>query len=560
MVFIPTGERQVGTPGGAVLPSPSGVRLSIAGSQARAVSQLGGALFDVGLKAQRANDNAELKTETINAEAKLNEELIRIKRDVQDPEQYEIQARKALDDLIKDSSNKIGRRNKQKFQNVLNQLQLSAGTAISKEGFAKVVDKSKAAHTLLKDTVIQDIVTGKLTQAQGIGIVNQSTNELVSNDIFDQENKVAEDRGFGERVVEVAFESRFPDDPEGAVRELFGNKMVSEEIKLKLIDKANTKISRLNKLNKEARKIDRNNREREYRKQIRENPDFDIDDLIVSEEKNSDNPLSVSALIRTENFLNKVETEGGIGNATSFNALETLVQENPHIFRQTDVYAAADSENLNNDETEKLVEEWRKALQADDPTDPISTSRFKETTNSLKADFPVNEIDVDGFLTQSRDQDAALRYSRAWARNEAKATEKDFDLIAEEARLATLEFMDKRAKVKTSIRETQTDDLSAFELEQKLPSFEAPPISPLVESFREFLKVETKKGEVAKLKPEEQPKLDLLRLELNTIMQQAIDDFDAGIIDNEEFERITDEAANVFKEETKEKEEITSGQ
>ena len=420
MVFIPTGERQVATPGGAVLPPPSGARLNIAGSQARAVSQLGNTLADIGFKAQRANDNAELKTETINAEAKLKDELTRIKRDVQDPEQYEIQARKALDDLIKDSSNKIGRRNKVKFQNVLNQLQLSAGIAISKEGFGKIVDKSKAAHTLLKDTVIQDIATGKLSQVQGIAIVNQSTNELVSNGIFDQENKVAEDRGFGGRVAEVAFESKFPSDPEGAMKELNENKNISVEVKQNLIDKEIRKFNQIDKVKKEENRLSRIAREKDLRAKAKAGQ-LTEEQLNQDAIDNPDNPISADSHNSTLNQIYKIREEGGIGNPEEFNDMMRNIRRNPTQFSIEDIYAFEDENDLNEKQSQELESKWESLTTGrTDPNDITTFREYKQYQDRIKLLFApdprVVENEIDFFRKN-------LRYDEAYQFGDGRAQE-----------------------------------------------------------------------------------------------------------------------------------------
>lgn len=568
MVDLPRSKREVisqAITSSRNLPQPSGARIRAAGAVGRGIANIGDTLQRIGIQQLRIQRDIEVKNATLDADQGYKQIILDNSKKFENAAEFQAQTTKDITSLFDNIKKKRGLVVGRELDLQLKAIQNKANVAITAAGLKKTQDNDDALFIRVRDDAVNTALIGvRGGDPDAINKGMAKIQDLLDRQVLRNTRTLKQrEQALKEARKDLAlgkFNIELQQNPNLAFQNLQNNLNISEELRISVFDKAVTRISKQNKLRKEARKIDRDNREREYRKEIRENPDFDIDDLARLEEKNSDNPLSVPALIRTENFLNKVEEQGGIGNPKSFNALELLVEDNPDMFRQTDVYGMADAEGLNGDEAELLVNAWAKALQGTDPDDPTLIKRFKEITDSLKADFPINEIDVDGFITQSRDQDAALRYSKAWARNEANTTRKNFELIAEEARLATLEFMDKRAKTKTSIRENQSDDLSAFELEQRLPSFEAPPISPLVESFREFLKAETKEGEVAKLKPEEQPKLDLLRLELNTIMQQALDDFDAGIIDNTEFERITDEAANAFEEETKKKEEIKSEQ
>lgn len=443
MVQIPVGTRQFGTPGGDVLPGPSGTRISIAEAEPKAIAGLGKTLSDIGFMAQRANDNAELKTETINAQGKLSTELTRIKQQVQDPEEYGVQSRKALDDLTKEAGGRIGHRNRAKFQNVLSEIRLKAGTQIAKEQFGKIADKSKAAHTLLKDTVTQDIATGRLTQAQGIAIVNQSTNELVSNGIFDQENKVAEDRGFGARVAEVAFESRFPNDPEGAIKELTENKNVSVEVKQNLIDKEIRKFNQVDKVRKEEKRLDRVAREKDLRTRAKAG-ELTEEQLKGDSLLHPNNPIGTDSFNSTLNQIYKIREEGGIGNPDEFNEMMRNIRRNPTGFSIEDIYAFEDENELNNKQSQDLENTWEKLTTGrSDPNDITTFREYKQYQNRVKLLFApdprVVENEIDFFRKN-------LRYDEAYQFGEGRAQEllkqgKSINEIVSQTTLDTFKHM-----------------------------------------------------------------------------------------------------------------------
>lgn len=436
MVVISRSQRTNLPPGGSQLPSPDITRVRIAGTEGRGIASAGEALRDIGLQAQRANDNAEFKTETINAELKLSTELTRIKQEIQDPEQYGIQSQKAIDD----ASGKVGFRNQKRFDNVLEQLKTNASIQVAKERFGKVADKSKAAHTLLKDTVTQDVATGKLTQDQGIAIVGQSTNELVSNSIFDQEDKVAEDRGFSARVAEVAFESRFPSDPEGAIRELNQNKNISIEVKNNLINKEVRKFNLFEKKRKEVNRLDRIARVKDFKFKARKG-EVTEDELLEDARANPANPMSVNEFTSILNEINKVEKVGGVGNPDKFNEMMRNIRREPSLFSIDDIYAFEDANDLNAEQSERLEAKWEKLITG--TSDPNDITTFREFESAIKFTklFEPSRFDVGAQLGVKK-----LRFDQAYGFAEARAVElfktnKNVDSVMAQVEFDTLKHM-----------------------------------------------------------------------------------------------------------------------
>lgn len=465
MVVISKSQRTNLPPGGSALPAPSGTRLNVAGQAGRDIAAVGETIHSIGLKAQRANDNAEFKTETITAEATLNTELARIKQEVQDPDEYEIQARKAIDGL----SGKVGFRNKSRFNNMLQQLKANAGIAITKEKFGKVADKSKAAHTLLKDSVIQGLATGRYSQAEANAIVGKSTDELTANGIFDQENKVAQDRGFAGRVAEVAFESRFPDDPTGAINELNQNKNISVEVKQNLIDKEVRKFNLVDKQKKEAKRLDRTARVKDFKVGIRKG-EVTEDDLIQDAILHPDNPMSVEEFGSLLNGVNKVIEVGGVGDPDKFNEMKRNIRRDAKMFSINDIYAFEDAHDLNAPQSEQLEALWEKRITgANDPND-ITT--FREFDDGMRF---IDLFAPGAFDTGSELGIKKLRGEQAEGFAEGRArelfkTNKDVESVMATVRLDTMKHMQEYDKlVKEFIEQTpDIDTASIFQIESEV--------------------------------------------------------------------------------------------
>lgn len=442
MVVINRSQRTNLPPGGSDLPAPSGTRLNIAGQSGRDIAGLGETIASIGLKAQRANDNAELKTETISAETELNAELARIKQEVQDPEEYLIQSTKVINDI----SGNVGFRNRTKFDNILAQLKGTAKLQVAKEQFGKVVDKSKAAHTLLKDTVAVDVSSGKLTQETGTAIVGQSTNELVGNGIFDQEDKVAEDRAFPGRLAEIAFEAKFPTDPTGAIKELNENKNISIEVKNNLIDKEVRKFNLFEKKRKEANRLDRMARVKDFKFKARRGEATE-DEVLQDAVANPDNPMSVDETFSIINEINKVEKEGGVGNPDKFNEMMRNIRRNPDLFSINDIYDFEDANDLNADESERLEAKWETLTTG--RSDPNDITTFREFNNSIKFTtlFAPSRFDVGAQLGVKK-----LRFDQAYGFAEARAielfkTNKNVDTVMAQVEFDTLKHMQEYDKL-----------------------------------------------------------------------------------------------------------------
>lgn len=464
MAIIPRSQRTNLPPGGRGLPSPSFINVNIAGQRGKSIADAGTAIHKVNILAQRANDNAEFKTEIINTEVRLNTELARIKQEQLDPDLYEAEARKAINNIEGD----VNFRNKKRFNNIVQRLRASANIAVSKEKFGKVADKGKAAHVLLKDTVVQDIATGKLTQAQGIAIVAQSTNELTSNGIFDQENKVAEDRGFGGRVAEVAFESRFPTDPIGAIDELNNNKNITSEVKQNLIDKETRKFNLRNKQLKEAKRLGRMERVKDFKVRARRG-EVTEDELIQDAKDHPANPMSVDEFSSLLNDVNKVEKAGGVGNGDKFNEMMTDIRRNPDMFSINDIYEFEDQNDLNAEQSQSLEDQWGKlVIGTSDPNDITTFRDFKEGIKFTNL-FAPGRFDVGAQLGVKK-----LRFDQAYGFARAKAVElfktnKDVDSVMSQVEFETLKHMkeyDSLVQEFIDSGELDPDESSIFEVKQ----------------------------------------------------------------------------------------------
>jgi len=441
MTVIPRSQRTNLPPGGSELPSPSLTRVNIAGTAAKGAREVGRTLAEIGELAQRANDEAELNTETINVQTKISNELARIKQNVQDPDQYNIEAVKAVNKIVKGSGSRVGFRNRKKFDIITREIELNANTTVKKEYFGKVVDKSKASHTLLKDTVVQGIAKNEITQDEGIAIVGANTNKLVANGIFDQEDKVAEDRGFAGRVAEVAFESKFPSDPTGAIKELNENKNISIEVKQNLIDKEVRKFNLVEKRRKEARRLDRIARVKDFRMKARRG-EITEDDVVEDARLHPDNPMSVDETFAIINEINKVQKAGGIGNVTAFNNIVREVRRNPDLFSINDIYDYEDANDLNIEQSEKLEETWTKLTTGtSDPNDITTFREYKDAIDFTNL-FAPSRFDVGEQLGVKK-----LRYDQAYGFAERKArelykTDKDIKSVMSQVEYETLQHME----------------------------------------------------------------------------------------------------------------------
>ena len=466
MAIIPRSNRTNLPGGGSTLPSGSLIRINTAGRTNASNAALGRTIGQIGVMAQRANDNAEFKRETIGVDERLSIELARIKKDVQDPEQYQIQAEAATKDIINNA--KVGFRNKQRFDTVLKSLEVGANKQIFTESLGKVADNAKATHTLLKDTVANDVASGKLTQEQGNAIVAQSTNELVGTSIFNQEDKVAEDRSFPARLAIVDFEAKFPLDPMGATKELRENKNISIEVRNNIIDKEVRKFNLVAKQKKEANRLDRIARVKDFRFKARRG-EVTEDDVLEDAITHPNNPMSVDETFAIVNEINKAGKIGGVGNPTAFNEMKRNIKRNPDLYSIDDVYAFEDANGLNGDERDELEAEWeKKNIGKADPNDITTFRQFNESMKFTNL-FGPSRFDVGAQLGVKK-----LRFDQADGFATARAielykTNKNIDSVMAQVEFDTLKHMQEYDELVQRFIDDGTldeDETSIFEVKR----------------------------------------------------------------------------------------------
>ena len=400
MVFIPTGERQVGTPGGAVLPSPSGVRLNIAGSQARAVSQLGGALFDVGLKAQRANDNAEFSEMSIKTTSDVETELTRLKQAIQDPDLYNVEARKAIDRITSEAQKNIGRRNRTRFGAVIANINSGANKAIINERFGKIVDREKVSFEGIKDAGIEDMLNGKMTGDQAIATAEAKLSSMFSNGIINQQEFVKDLRKYKVRVKTEEFLGTYKSNPEGAVKKIESDPELLAEQKIDILHKMS---SRVTKWNKELEKVVTKATEDAMIKVSK----F-IDDDEIRDAETLDAIMGVEGFdykqrkALTKDFQDKISGRT-IDDTLAFNEYADDVLRNPNIFSNLEIQTF---EDLSPQKRIDLLNIKTRLL-----SNPIfSNPLFREGMGAIEDEFARNFLDNIDPTKQSRKVDERLAF------------------------------------------------------------------------------------------------------------------------------------------------------
>lgn len=213
MVVINRSQRTNLPPGGSQLPAPSGTRLRIAGQEGRDIAGAGQTIQKTGLMAQRANDDSEFQNETINMQKVWQAKQIELDK-ILDPEDYKIQAQKALEDITEDAKGNVGFRNKNRFDGVAGSLQLSGSKSVQINYLAKTGDKTRATIKRAENQLIQDVLAGADLDSAKKGM-ELLYNKALKNLAIDQEFKDKNFPAFEQTISFELFKRDVQADPKG---------------------------------------------------------------------------------------------------------------------------------------------------------------------------------------------------------------------------------------------------------------------------------------------------------------------------------------------------------
>ncbi len=435
--------------GGSQLPGPSFARTQFAGAEKRAdatvgrgIAAVGDTIQKIGHQMQVVSDNAEFKNKTIDFETSLNAELARVKKNNLDPDAYKAEATKVTNKLFTEYKGKVGLRNKQRFGTVLKQYQSRTDKEITRETFGKVIDKSKAVHIKLEESVVNDVITGKLTQEQGLGIVNQSLNEMASSGVIGAVDEETGSLAFTSRLAEAKFEADFTSDPIAAVDDLMNNKTMSIERKNNLIDKETRKINHVASINKEQKRLNRISRQKGLMDIARKGEDSIEDVLKQDKIDNPNNPISADAENVIINRFYKTIGEGGTGNPEATDIIRQKIKKNPKQFTIDDIYAYEAQEDLNTPESKEIEALWEKRVSGRvDPNDPTTFREVRNAIEKVTDTFTPSPYDVSAQLGIKKLRlTEAESFAESVAREEFKKT-KDIDATVSAVRMKTLKHM-----------------------------------------------------------------------------------------------------------------------
>lgn len=214
MPQIPLAQRERILPGGSELPGPSFERVQIAGTAGRGIAGIGSALADIGLKAQNANDNAELQLASVNIEGQWQKAKERLSN-ITDPTDFQNAANKELATIAKNAEKTLNFRNKKRFKPVVASLTVNAEKDIFREFTAKTVDNSKAALVTTQTTLINDVVSGKKNLNTGRQINSIIVNDMVKNGILSKEDAAKKIESFDFDISNQLFLKELEGDPKG---------------------------------------------------------------------------------------------------------------------------------------------------------------------------------------------------------------------------------------------------------------------------------------------------------------------------------------------------------
>lgn len=467
MVQIATGRRQNRQPGGGALPSPDFTRVQIAGTTGRGIEQLGNVAQDIALKQQRANDNAEFETATIDAQSKVNDILAELKQTIQDPSQFSQRATEETDKIL--AGIKVGFRNRHRFKGITGRIKLGADKAILLESIGKTSDLSLATLDLIKDSNVEGVLLGTLSEDVAIRNVDEHIDDRTRNDILSLQEGVRDKKKFRARLAEAKFEKEFFTDPVNATKNLEANVHVGIEAKTNLIDKATRKATHLRAIRKQEMKLDREAREKDFFVRARKG-EVTEDDLLQDAIDNPGNPMSEDAFRRTLNKINEVDRTGGLGSPDAFRETLRNMRFSPESFSLNEIYSIAEAESMNNEEIDNLEAEFGSLVGAKDPSDIVTYRDFKEgVRDRVKRLFAPSQFDVGAdFDIKNLRYDVAYTFATGKAR-ELFNTNKNIDAVVEETFSATLEHMAKYEKLLGELRDlgVLNTQSSALEIEKK---------------------------------------------------------------------------------------------
>ena len=265
MAIIPRSQRTNLPPGGTLTPTPnltSFARVQFAGSgeraeavKSRGLAQIGDELARIGEFAQRANDNAERSEATVKTTSDVELELTRLKQDIQDPDLYEVEARKAIGRITSDAQKNIGFRNRKRFGAVIASITAGANKTIINERFGKIVDREKASLEGVKDANIEAMLTGGQSSTVSIANVEAKLNSMFQTGIIEQKDLIVDLRTFKVRAKTEEFLGTYKSNPQAAVDKILNDPDLLAEQKTGIIHKMTSEITKWNKeLEKVAKK------------------------------------------------------------------------------------------------------------------------------------------------------------------------------------------------------------------------------------------------------------------------------------------------------------------
>jgi len=247
LAIIPRSERTNLPPGGSELPAPNITRIDIAGAKGEAVSGLGKSIQEIGILAQRANDNAEFSEKSIALISNTELELARLRQTIQDPDLYEQESKRQIEKITATAIKEIGFRNKQRFNSVVLSIKKDAEKSIINEKFGKIVDRDKASLEGVKDATIESMLTKNLTSSQAINTVELKLREMFSTGTISETSFVKELKDFTVRVKTEDFLGTYKSNPEVSVKKIETDSDLSAEQKIDILFKMSSRISKWNK-------------------------------------------------------------------------------------------------------------------------------------------------------------------------------------------------------------------------------------------------------------------------------------------------------------------------